>query len=258
MSLLKRLMLVALPLVLVSFFGISALWAQTDRGTITGTVTDPSGAVITGATVTATHMGTGLKTSITSGAGGNYTLPLLQIGTYRISATRTGFKEFVQDGIILDVGQTVVVPITLQIGSVTQTVEVTGQPPQLETATTTLTTAATGPEVEALPLFGQAEMRNPAFFMVLDSSTSGRGISSTAVGQGTFTDRTLSTTVAGSQSASTEFDIDGSRMVISNWFSSNYQYIDFPQDAVAGVHLRSPPPRPRKSAAPVVVWSVLT
>jgi hypothetical protein len=232
MSLSKRLMLVALPLILVSFIGISALWAQTDRGTLTGTVTDPSGAVITGATVTATHMGTGLKTSITSGAGGNYTLPLLQIGTYRVSATHAGFKEFVQDGIILDVGQTVVVPITLQIGSVTQTVEVTGQPPQLQTATTTLTTAATGPEVEELPLFGQAEQRNPAFFMVLDSSTSGRGISSTAVGQGTFTDRPLSTTVAGSQSASTEFDIDGSRMVISNWFSSNYQYIDFPQDAV--------------------------
>ena len=258
MSLLKRLMLVALPLVLVSFFGISALWAQTDRGTITGTVTDPSGAVITGATVTATHMGTGLKTSITSGAGGNYTLPLLQIGTYRISATRTGFKEFVQDGIILDVGQTVVVPITLQIGSVTQTVEVTGQPPQLETATTTLTTAATGPEVEALPLFGQAEMRNPAFFMVLDSSTSGRGISSTAVGQGTFTDRTLSTTVAGSQSASTEFDIDGSRMVISNWFSSNYQYIDFPQDAVAEFTLitTAPPAEIGRTGGGVVSFDI--
>ncbi len=95
---------------------------------------------------------------------------------------QSGFKTFVQQGITLNVGQTAVVAITLQLGTTTQTVEVTAQAPQLQSTTTTLSNAATGAEVGELPLFGQAEMRNPAFFMQLDSTTSGRGISNTSVG----------------------------------------------------------------------------
>ena len=148
-----------------------------------------------------------------------------------MSVTQTGFKTFVQEGVVLDVGQTAVVAIVLQLGNVTQRVEVTGEAPQLQTTTTTLSTAASGVEVESLPLFGQGEMRNPAFFMILDSSTSGRGVSSG--GQGTFTERTETTTVAGSQSGATEFDVDGSRMVVASYYSAAYQFIGFPQDAVS-------------------------
>src|SRR5579862_2262913 len=104
MSGFKRSIGVALPLILALFAGTSVLWAQSDRGTITGTVTDPSGAVISGATVTATQIATGLKTSTVSAAGGNYAIPFLQVGPYRVSATQTGFKVFVQEGIVLDVG----------------------------------------------------------------------------------------------------------------------------------------------------------
>src|ERR1019366_1901971 len=226
----NRLLLVALTLVFSSLTGNNLLRAQSDRGTITGTVTDPSGAVISGATVTATQTATGLETSTVTGGGGNYTIPLLPIGRYTVSATQSGFKTSVREDIILDVGQTAVVAITLQVGSVNQSVQVSGQAPQLQTTTSTLSTAATSLEVESLPLFGQNEMRNPAFFMVLDSSTSGRGVSNN--GQGIFSVRNLTTTVAGSQSASTEFDVDGSRLVVESFLSSAYNMIGFPQDAV--------------------------
>jgi len=226
----KSLMLVAMTMVLLSFTSISVLRAQTDRGTITGTVTDPSGGTVAGATVTATHVSTGLQTKTVTRAGGNYTIPYLQIGKYNVAVSMTGFKEFVQEGVVLDVGQTVVVSVTLQLGNVTQRVEVTAQAPQLQSTTTTLSTAASSVEVESLPLFSQAEMRNPAFFMVLDSSTSGRGVSNN--GQGIFSNRALATTVAGSQSASTQFEVDGSRLVVPGFLFSAYGEIAFPQDAV--------------------------
>lgn len=197
MSPLKRLRFGALTVLLALFCGVGMLWAQSDRGTITGTVVDSSGAAVPSATVTATNVATGIGISGVTGAGGNYTIPLLPIGTYRVTLKHSGFKTFVQQGITLDVGQTAVVAITLQLGSINQTVEVTAEAPQLQSTTTTLSTAASGIEVESLPLFGQGEMRNPAFFMILDSSTSGRGVSSG--GQGTFTERTETTTVAGSQ-----------------------------------------------------------
>ncbi len=258
MSQWKRSMLVCFATLLVLFAGFNLLQAQSDRGTITGTVVDSTGAPVAKATVTATNTATGISTSGVTGSGGNYTITLLPIGTYRVTLKQNGFKNFVQEGITIDVGQTVVVDIALQLGSLSQSVEVTSQAPQIQTTTTTLSTAATGAEVEELPLFGQAEQRNPAFFMVLDSSTSGRGISNTGVGQGTFSDRTLSTTVAGSQSASTEFDIDGSRMVISNWFSSNYQYIDFPQDAVQEFTLitTAPPAEIGRTGGGVVTFEI--
>ncbi len=256
MSGFKRSIWVALALFLALLAGTNVLRAQSDRGTITGTVTDPSGGVISGATVTATHTATGLKTSTVSGGGGNYAIPFLQVGTYRISATQAGFKAFVQEGVVLDVGQTAVVPISLQLGNVTQTVQVTGEASQLQTTTSTLSTAATSIEVESLPLFGQNEMRNPAFFMVLDSSTSGRGVANN--GQGIFSNRNLTTTVAGSQSASTEFDVDGSRLVVESFLSSAYNMIGFPNDAVQEFSLTtiSPPAEMGRSGGGVVSFNL--
>src|SRR6059036_3144812 len=90
------------------FFGAAGLiWAQTDRGTITGSVTDPSGAVIVGAKVTATNTATRASTETITTSTGKYTVPLLRPGTYEVTVEQTGFKKYIQTGVIVEVGQTV-------------------------------------------------------------------------------------------------------------------------------------------------------
>lgn len=209
---------------------LGSVWAQSDRGTITGTVVDSSGARVAGAAVQATNVSTGITNSQTTGSSGDYTIPLLAIGKYRVTVEHPGFKKFVQDGITLNTGLTVTVDISLQLGNVTETVQVTGEPPQLQTDTTSLSTTANGTLVSDLPLFGQSEMRNPGFFMVMDSSVSSRGNS--FGGGGGFNDRSLSTTVAGAPSASAEFHVDGSILGDAGQVHADFRLIGFPADAV--------------------------
>jgi len=104
-----------------------ALFGQSDRGTITGTVTDPSGGVISGVSVTATNTATSISTRTVSASGGNYTISLLRVGTYDVTAEQTGFKKYVHSGITLEVGQTLSLDIQLQVGARTETVQVTAQ-----------------------------------------------------------------------------------------------------------------------------------
>jgi hypothetical protein len=91
------------------------LFAQ-QRGTLSGSVTDPTGAPIPNAVVAATEVRTGVKTTAIADTSGAYTMPFLPIGTYKLSGTATGFKEFVQSGIVLSAGQHPVIDIHLEIG----------------------------------------------------------------------------------------------------------------------------------------------
>src|SRR5271154_1266466 len=93
---------ITLGLVLLFVFAIS-LSAQTFRGTILGTVTDPSGAVVPGAKVSARNMGTGLERSTETSADGSYSVPELPIGTYSVTVTQTGFQTFVTTGVAVDI-----------------------------------------------------------------------------------------------------------------------------------------------------------
>src|ERR1700756_2536312 len=81
----------------------ASLSAQTFRGTILGTVTDPSGAVISGAKVTAKNVGTGLERTAETSADGSYSIPELPIGTYTVSVVQTGFQTFSATGVTVDV-----------------------------------------------------------------------------------------------------------------------------------------------------------
>src|SRR6266478_1009441 len=88
---------------LMGILSAAGLMAQTFRGTILGTVTDPSGAVIAGAKVTVKNTGTGLeRTSVTS-ADGSYSMPELPIGTYSVTVVQQGFQTFVATGVTVDV-----------------------------------------------------------------------------------------------------------------------------------------------------------
>ena len=170
-----RCLAVTFCLFMVVFLGLGSLWAQSDRGTVTGVITDSSGAAMRGVSVTATNTGTGLGTTVVSSSSGNYTIPLLPAGMYTVSAEQTGFKKFVHAGVIVEVGQTVSLDIQMAVGSKTETVEVKGQVIQVQKDTSDRGAVVSGRDILELPILGQAEGRNPGFFMTLVPGVTGRG-----------------------------------------------------------------------------------
>src|SRR5438046_1361678 len=93
-------------LVLFAVTGTVMGWPQVNRGTLTGVITDPSGALVPGVKITATHVETGTSSSTVATETGNYTLPTLQIGTYRVDFEAPGFKRTVRDQAGLAAGAT--------------------------------------------------------------------------------------------------------------------------------------------------------
>ncbi len=145
-----RIFLVFLLLAAVS------LSAQTFRGTILGTVTDPSGAVVAGAKVTVKNTGTGLERSTETSGDGSYSMPELPIGTYTVTVTQTGFQTFVATGVTVDVASERRVDASLKTGEVSTKVEVSAdQLPLVETTTNTLGGVLTAQTVEDLPVNGR-------------------------------------------------------------------------------------------------------
>ncbi len=109
-----------------------SLFGQMNTGTILGTVTDPSGAVVAGAQVTITNTGTMIATRLQSDSNGNYTYSYLIPGTYSVLVEKQGFTKGLRQGIALDVDQKARVDFGLQVGSPTQTVSVTEAAPLVE------------------------------------------------------------------------------------------------------------------------------
>src|SRR5207302_8196571 len=119
-------------LVLLSALGRVAV-AQTPTAEVTGRVTDQTGAVVIGARLTVIGVDTGVKRETTSNDQGNYTIPLLNPGNYQITVVKEGFRPINRSGITLNVGQAARLDFSLDVGSVTETVEITGEAPQLNT-----------------------------------------------------------------------------------------------------------------------------
>jgi hypothetical protein len=120
-------------------------------GAIAGTVTDPTGAVVPNATVTVTNTGTGQVRNTTSGPDGTYTVPLLNPGQYDVKVNATGFRAAEQTPITVALSATTSLNIRLEIGQATQTVEVTGAAPLIETSNPNTTTNVNSNELASLP-----------------------------------------------------------------------------------------------------------
>ena len=129
--------------------------AQEATATLSGTVKDPSGAVIAGAVVTLTNPQTNISRQTQSGADGSYLFTLIPIGTYSISAAATGFRTFVHSGIVLDINQNARQDVVLELGSTTQVVEVSGNVTQVDTVSATLGKVETEQRILDLPLVGR-------------------------------------------------------------------------------------------------------
>src|SRR6202140_4334053 len=140
---------------------VSTLWqsqlalAQLTTGGIVGTVTDSTGSRVPGVTVTATEIATDTATTVTADASGSYSITPLKIGNYTVTFEKTGFRRLVQKNVTLDIGEVVKIDSVLTVGAVTQTVEVTGAPPLLQTETSSLGTIETEKRIVELPLNGR-------------------------------------------------------------------------------------------------------
>ncbi len=124
-------------------------------GEITGTVTDPSGAVVPHVQVTAINQATEISQSSFTTSAGAYSIPRLLVGTYTVTAQKSGFRSGLARGITLDVGQVREVIFTLEVGSTKQTVTVTGLPALLNTTNNSLGVTVSGKEVQDLPLYNR-------------------------------------------------------------------------------------------------------
>jgi hypothetical protein len=132
------------------------VYGQVVSGTITGRVTDSSGAVLPGVAVTATDTATGIVHSDTTSQDGTYSFQLIPIGTYTVTATRSGFSTSKNTGIILTVAQTYTLNIQMQVSSVSNTVTVTeAAPVQVQTKDTQLGTVISGDQISNLPLISR-------------------------------------------------------------------------------------------------------
>jgi carboxypeptidase family protein/TonB-dependent receptor-like protein len=147
----------------VSALVLAGLWlcfaaplhAQRDLGTILGTVTDPSGGIIPGAAVTLTEDATGLTYEIQTDAVGGYIRPALKPGVYSVQVASPSFKTLVQRNVLLSTGDRIEVNLTLEIGEVTESIEVSGAPPSLQSESTIIGQTIQSRTVSELPLGGQ-------------------------------------------------------------------------------------------------------
>ncbi len=139
------------------------LAAQVNKSNLTGIVRDATGAAIPQAAIRLTNTETGAARAETSDDTGFYRFTLVDRGTYRIEAERTGFKRFAQNGVELQTGETTTVDIVLPLGEVSESVTVTGEAATLRTETGALGTTVNSQVLNELPLIG----RNPYVFLTL-------------------------------------------------------------------------------------------
>src|SRR5262245_4143693 len=141
--------------------------AADPTGTVAGTVTDPTGAAVANAKVTATSLTTGLVRNATTAADGGFVFPLMPVGPYTVAVEVTGFRRFEQRGIEVRADASTSVSVSLQIGAVSDTVTVEANAEMVETRSGTLASVVGQQRIVELPLNG----RNAASLVTLAPGT---------------------------------------------------------------------------------------
>ena len=205
--------LAALLIVLICSMPASA---QTNQGSIAGNVLDPSGAVVQNVKVVAKSTTTGATYETVSSTAGTYRFPNLNIGTYDLTATATGFKVATLKGVIVEVASTKSLDINLAAGSVNETVVVNSSTQTIQTETSEMGTVVTQEQVLDLPLaLGSSVqyMRSPEAFVFLIPGVVGPGTGNGSGG-------TFESKITGGQNYATEVLLDGASMFRSENGSS--------------------------------------
>lgn len=181
------------------------IWAQQNTATILGTVTDPSGASLPGAKVTATSEQTGFSRTVEADANGAYLIPLLPVGSkYRLTAEAAGFKSFSLTGLQLQLNQNARIPISLEVGTVAESIEVASSAPLVDTVSSAGGEVVETKRIAELPLNG----RNP---LQLASLLPGVTVSRNPVALTAGNRNANFVNVNGSRNNETDYQLDGMR-----------------------------------------------
>lgn len=132
------------------------VYAANTNARIMGTATDPQNAVVAGAQIVATNNATGVVYTTITGANGNYLFAELPIGTYTIKATAQGFKTFTATGIVLNIDQEYVQRVQFEIGAVSQVVQVSATPVQVDTTDMQFSNVVDATQMTELPLINRS------------------------------------------------------------------------------------------------------
>ncbi len=151
----QRLTLWANAFVCGFFFSAIAV-AQLTTGTISGTVSDSTGAVLPGATVSLKNVDKGIGRTVSTDEGGRFRAPELGLGSYEVTAEAAGFQTVIRRGITLTVGREAVVDFTLQVGTIAERINVTGEAPLVQTANATVAALVDQRAMRELPLNGRS------------------------------------------------------------------------------------------------------
>jgi hypothetical protein len=196
---------VRIKLTLLSLFVFlcATLSAQEFRSTISGHVFDSSGAAVPNAKVQATNYGTNETTTATTDNSGSYSIPLLRPGDYKVTATAQGFKQFMRDHVTLETAKVIGIDVSLEVGAVTDTVEVTAEAAMLETQTASRGGVVTSQQVSEMPL----NARNP---FMLGAMMAGVTFNGAAIWQRPFDNGAIAQwSMNGGRDSSSEFMLDG-------------------------------------------------
>jgi hypothetical protein len=192
----------ATMLSVLCLFALPAL-TQEFRSTISGHVTDASGAAVPNAKVNAVNNDTNETTTATTDNAGAYSIPFLRPGSYKVTATAAGFKQYTEDKLTLEAAKVSGVDIHLEVGGVNETVEVTAAAATLETQSASRGGVVTTTQVAEMPL----NARNP---FMLGAMMSGVQFSGAAIWQRPFDNGAIAQwSINGSRDSSAEYFIDG-------------------------------------------------
>jgi Carboxypeptidase regulatory-like domain len=188
------------------FTMLLAVWpaaAQLDTGSISGTITDPSGSVVVSAKVTAEELATGTTYTTTSSKTGYYVFPSVHTGNYRLTIASTGFKTTISTGITVSIGGATAHDLTLQVGATTETVAITSSALALETETSDVATSIQSQQVEDLPLQVTGALRSLSTLTFLVPGAVGPGTSAGGAGG------QIIAKINGGQTLGSEYLVDG-------------------------------------------------
>ena len=199
--------------VLIGVCAAASLMAQTDRGVITGTVKDVSGAVVPSAQVTAIQTGTNANFKTRTTTSGDFTVPSLPVGTYQVRVENTGFKTFLANNVVVAAGATVPLDVVMELGTTQQTVEVVANAQMLQTEAGRVATEVSSRLVDELPVVVNGAVRSP-----FDLSASAAEVNSTGQYR-----------VGGGRGGAYGMTLDGTSVTTAGQLDSQRRHLDADQ-----------------------------
>jgi hypothetical protein len=171
----------------ISLLAATALFAQSDRGVITGTVSDSTGSLVPGAKLVLMNVSTGAQTETVTTGTGNYTLLALPAGTYTLKVAHAGFSQFERTNIQVQVAVTTRVEIVLSVGTASESISVTADSTQLKTESAEQSMTITGKQISELPInfgIGAGAIRNPLSFIQMTPGATFNGWNNISINGG--------------------------------------------------------------------------